>query len=64
VRAVADDAAQAGRAEALRSELVERLEPVLLAERDALAVEVGLTAFTGAELAILRSADALERQLR
>jgi hypothetical protein len=63
VRAVADDVGHARRAEVLRRELVERLEPVLLAERDALAVEAGLTAFTGAELAILRAADALERQL-
>jgi hypothetical protein len=63
VRAVADDPAYSRRVEVLGADLLERLGAVLLAERDALALEAGLTAFTGAELAILRAADALERQL-
>jgi hypothetical protein len=36
---------------------------VLVAERDALALEAGLTPFAGSELAVLRAADALERAL-
>ena len=35
----------------------------LSAERDALAAEAGLSVFAGAELAVLRAADALERAL-
>ncbi|BEP15028.1 hypothetical protein acdb102_33390 [Acidothermaceae bacterium B102] len=63
VRAVAEDGTFARRVEVLRTELVNRLDAVLVAERDALAVEAGLTAFAGAELAVLRAADALERVL-
>jgi energy-coupling factor transporter ATP-binding protein EcfA2 len=61
--AVVGDGSYARRVEVLRTELVDRLSAVLLAERDALAVEAGLTAFAGAELAILRAADAVERAL-
>jgi energy-coupling factor transporter ATP-binding protein EcfA2 len=63
VRAVAEDGGYARRVEVLRTDLVSRLDAVLLAERDALAVEAGLTAFAGSELAVLRAADALERVL-
>ena len=60
---MADDGSYARRVEVLRTELVARLDTVLFAERDALAAEAGLTAFAGAELAVLRAADALERAL-
>jgi hypothetical protein len=60
---VARDGSYARRVEVLRTDLLDRLSAVLLVERDALAVEAGLTAFAGAELAILRAADALERVL-
>ncbi|MDX6228051.1 MAG: hypothetical protein QOI76_1441 [Frankiales bacterium] len=53
----------ARRIEVLRTDLVGRLTAVLQAERDALAVEAGLTAFSGGELAIVRAADALDRAL-
>ncbi len=63
VALVAQDGNYARRVEVLRTDLVSRLTGVLLAERDALAVEAGLTAFAGAELSILRAADAVERVL-
>jgi transketolase C-terminal domain/subunit len=63
LQSVIADGSHARRVEVLRTELVDRLGGVLLAERDALAVEAGLTAFGGAELAILRAADAVERAL-
>ncbi|MDX6207882.1 MAG: hypothetical protein QOF82_1168 [Frankiales bacterium] len=63
VRSVAADAEFARRVEVLRTDLVGRLSAVLLVERDALAVEAGLTAFSGAELAILRAADDLDKVL-
>ena len=63
VRAVSQDGTFARRIEVLRTELVTRLDRILVTERDALAVEAGLTAFAGAELAVLRAADALERAL-
>jgi hypothetical protein len=63
VLAVADDGTYARRVEVLRTELVTRLDSVLFAERDALAAEAGLSVFAGAELAVLRAADALEQAL-
>ena len=63
LQAVLADGNYVRRVEVLRTDLVARLSAVLLGERDALAVEAGLTAFSGAELAILRAADALERVL-
>jgi energy-coupling factor transporter ATP-binding protein EcfA2 len=63
VRVVSEDGGYARRVEVLRTELVARLGAILVAERDALALEAGLTVFAGAELAVLRAADALERVL-
>ncbi len=63
VRGLVLDPGLARRVEVLRADLLERLRLVLAAERDALALEAGLTASSGAELAVLDAANAVEQAL-